>query len=445
MKFIYTYILFFFIAGNALFAQKGFQFYGNNSRKQQVSFKLINNLIVFPINVNGKKLSFILDTGVNKSILFSLSEIDSLALNNIEKVQLKGLGGGDYVDALLSRNNRIQIKNLISRNETIYVILRDQFDLSSRMGITIHGIIGNSLLKNVIVKINYKTKKLHFYNPTSYRYRKRRKRETLPLQFYRNKPYVDAQVQIDTIGTKKIPLKMLIDSGGSDALWLFEHSKEGIETPKRFFNDILGEGLSGTIYGNRSRIPEFYIGKFRINQPTVSFLDTLSTFNARGYKQRNGSIGGNILKRFKVWMDYPNKTITLQKNSFFKNDFNYNMSGLDVIYMGKTLVKELTSAEMNPSGKISNSETNVVSFVTSYAYTFKPSYKINRVVINSPAAKAGLLKGDVLLEINKQKVTNLTLNDIYALFQEKNNKIINLSIDRNGEILRYEFRLQKSV
>ena len=55
---------------------------------------------------------------------------------------------------------------------------------------------------------------------------------------------------------------MLLDSGGSDALWLFENSKKEIKTPKKFFNDILGEGLSGIIYGNRSRIPRLKIGGF---------------------------------------------------------------------------------------------------------------------------------------------------------------------------------------
>ena len=33
------------------------------------------------------------------------------------------------------------------------------------MGTTIHGIIGYDLLKDVIAKINYNTKKIVFYNP----------------------------------------------------------------------------------------------------------------------------------------------------------------------------------------------------------------------------------------------------------------------------------------
>ena len=51
-------------------SQSGFHFYGNDSEKVRVQFQLINNLIVFPMEINGKQLSFILDTGVTKTILF---------------------------------------------------------------------------------------------------------------------------------------------------------------------------------------------------------------------------------------------------------------------------------------------------------------------------------------------------------------------------------------
>ena len=187
---------------------------------------MINNLIVIPIEINGKQLSFILDTGVNKTILFNLTKNDSLGLKNVKKVTLQGLGSGKPVEALISKKNKFRIRNLMSTNEELFVILKDKFNVSARMGVTIHGIIGYNLLKNVIAKINYNTKKITFYNPKTFSYSKCRKCEVFPLQFYRNKPYLDAEVQLDTIGNKMTKVKMLIDSGGSDALWLFEKTKK---------------------------------------------------------------------------------------------------------------------------------------------------------------------------------------------------------------------------
>jgi len=439
-------LLFFFLCislkGNA---QSKFYFLGNNKKQPHLKFKLINNLIIIPIKINGIELSFILDTGVDKTILFDRNFSDSLVLKNIEKISLRGLGDGKAVTALLSKNNQFRIKNMISNYESIFIILKDNFNLSSRLGTTIHGVIGYSLLKDVIVKINYRTKKITFYDPAFFRYKKCRKCATFPLEFYRNKPYIDIAIQLDTIKNKKTDVKMLIDSGGSDAVWLFEHTKEEIKTPKRYFSDVLGEGFSGTIYGNRSRIPEISLGKFAIKNPTVSFLDTLATFNARQFKDRNGSIGGGILKRFTVWIDYPNKQLKLKKNANFKDQFNYNMSGLNVIYNGMILVKEKkTISELNDNG-FGDNNTKVINFVTSYQYKFKPSYKIDHVTKGSPAAKAGILAGDILIKLNRKKAYQYQLKDINGIFQERDQKKIRITIERKGVIKNFEFRLEKKI
>jgi hypothetical protein len=440
---LFTILLFYFSLSTK--AQEGFRFYNQSKNHQRITFKLINNLIVIPLKINGENLSFILDTGVNKTIIFSVSEKDSIGLLNPEKITLRGLGGGEPVAAILSKKNRIKIKGLVSNNETIYVILKDFFDLSSKMGTTIHGIIGYNLLKNFIIKINYDSKKIDFYNPKKYKYKKCRKCEILPIQFYRKKPFVNLQIQLDTVGTMLIKVKMLIDSGGSDAIWLFEDSKPEIKTPLRFFNDILGEGLSGVILGKRSRIPKLKIGNFEIEKPTVSFLDSISTKEARRLKNRNGSIGGNILKRFIVWLDYPNKQVILKKNGSLKKGFNYNMSGLDIVYAGNQLIKEEVA---KPSGVIYNKQadgSNTISFATNFTYKFKPVYKIKSVVKNSAADKVGLRAGDIILKINQNFSHSYKLNEIINKFQERDKKKIKIIVERNGDKLKFEFRLEKKV
>jgi len=426
-------------------SQEGFRFLNQNKKTERIRFKFINNLIVIPLKINGKKLSFILDSGVSKTILFNITQNDSIGLNSVEKVSLRGLGKGEPVEALLSKNNKLSLKNIVSYDETIYVIVRDYFDLSSKMGTTIHGIIGYNLLSNYVVKINYKNRYIDFYDPENYELKRCRKCETFPLNFYRKKPFIDAKVQLDTIGDKLTDVKLLIDSGGSDAIWLFEHTKPEIVTPINHFNDILGEGLSGSIYGNRSRISTFKLGSFIIEQPTVSFLDSISTKNARMYKERNGSIGSNILKRFIVWFNYANNTITFKKNGSFKKGFNYNMSGLDVVYNGKQLVKEEDVRSYSDAYNQSVSSTNSVKFITSFSYKFKPSYRIRNIVANSPADKAGLKVDDIILRLNNKPAHEYQLGEIIQKFQEKDGKRIKITVDRKGEKLKFQFRLEKKV
>jgi hypothetical protein len=426
-------------------AQNGFHFQEKNKRKQRVSFKLINNLIVIPVEVNGKNLSFILDTGVNKTIIFNVSKNDSIDLLNTKKILLRGLGDGEPIAAILSKNNKMRVKGLIAYDESIYVIFKNFFDLSSKMGTTIHGIIGYNLLRNFVLKINYQRRKIDFYNPDTYTYKKCRKCEVLPIEFYRKKPFVNVAVQLDTLGTKLIPVKMLVDSGGSDAIWLFENSKPEIKTPKRFFNDLLGEGLSGSIFGKRSRIPKLKIGRFKIKKPTVSFLDSIANLNAQKFKNRNGSLGGNILKRFTVWLDYSKEQIMLKKNGSFKADFNYNMSGLDIVYSGKELIKEEYSKPSTfgygKQGDVSNS----ISFLTDFTYKFKPTYKIKGVVLGSAGDKAGLKAGDVILRINRKSAYTFKLSEIVNKLQERENKKIRITILRNGQKRTFSFRLEKRI
>lgn len=449
----YTFKRFFLVVftfyTTSFFGQGKFSFFGNNQEKQEVRFKLVNNLIVFPLEINGKQLSFILDTGVNKTILFSLLKTDSLQVNNADKVILKGLGQGEGIEALVSRNNTFRINNLVSNNQLLYVILGDKFDLSSRMGTTIHGIIGHSLFKDMIVKTDYRSKKLTFYNPEYYNFKPCKKCVTFPLIFHKNKPYIKAKVRTMEEPDKEIDVMLLVDSGGSDALWLFENSKKEIRPPELYFDDILGEGLSGTIYGKRSRIKEFILGPYNIMEPTVSYLDSLASFHARKVTERNGSLGGNILKRFKVWVDYPNKRMVLKKVGSLATGFNYNMSGITVAYSGKTLVKEqvnTTSSSyhgLNRDESVSSNST--FSFVTSYRYFFRPRYVISNVVKGSPADMAGVMVGDIFVTINNKKAYEYDLEDIVNLFQERDGKKIYGKVKRNGQTVKFKFYLKKEI
>lgn len=438
-------IILFFIAlfiSYSSFAQGNFKLV-NNTKKQSLSFKLLSNLIVLPIEVNGKELNFILDSGVGSTILFNLNSKDSIPLHNLQKIKLQGLGSEEAVDAILSKGNIFKFNNVVGYGQSVYVIFDDSFDLSSKLGITVHGIIGYELFKNFVVNINYSSKRITFYNPTKYQYKNCKKCETLPLEFYMYKPFVNVGVKLKSSPHKITPVKLLIDSGGSDAMWLFENSHPDILPPKKYFVDFLGEGLSGSIYGKRAMIESLILGKHELKQPTVSYPDSVSVSFARKFEDRNGSLGANILKRFNVTFDYQNHKLTLKKASSFNAPFNYNMSGIELVYNGKILVKENDNANFFAlSANNQSAKNDRVILDYKYKYTFKPSYKIYKLQKNSPAYHAGLQINDILVKINGKYCHDLKLEEIVHKFYEKENKKINLVVERDGKHYEFSFRLK---
>jgi len=433
-------IILLFLSVISGFSQTHFKFYSAD-KKQNISFKLISNLIVIPIEVNHKKLNFILDSGVGTTILFNIHKKDSIELHNIEQIKLKGLGSEEPVDAILSTKNTFKIKNIISPNQKLYVIFNDFFDLSSKLGITIHGIIGYTLLKDFVVKINYSTKKITFYNPDKYNFNGCRKCEKFNLEFYKHKPYIDVGVKMSVNQATVSRVKLLIDSGGSDAMWLFENTHPDIKVPVNYFGDYLGEGLSGSIYGKRSKIEALVLGKYQLNRPTVSFPDSLSIVHALQYKERNGSLGANILKRFTVYFDYKNNKLYLKKGSSFNDSFNYNMSGIELVYNGKLLVREDKYTRFNIENG-STTSNNSILLDYDYKYTFKPSYIVHRVNKDSPAYEAGILPGDILIKINGKFSYDFKLEEIVDKFYQKENTKISVLIERKGQDYLFHFKLR---
>lgn len=382
---------------------QGLSFAYPTQKSLSFPFRFINNLIILPVVINDSDtLQFILDTGVSTSIMTELSIGDSLSLNYTRKVKIKGLGQGEPIDALHSFGNNFYVSGIQGKNQDLLILLQNVFNLSSVFGTRIHGLLGYNIFQNFIVEIDYSKKIISFHDPESYEYKdgwwifhRNRRYETLPLIIHETKPYILAYIIMnDGI---RVPVKLLIDTGASHSLWLDTFSDSLIKLPETTVDVFLGKGLNGDIFGKLGRIPEIHLGSFIIPNPIVAFPDSMSTGQTTGLDHRNGTLGAEILRRFNVIIDYPNKKISLIKNHNFKNRFKVNRSGIDI----EAPVPEL------------------------------PYYVISHVRKGSPADKAGLRRGDEINYINNNNAFNLTINDIYEFFYRKPGKKIKLGITRN--------------
>ncbi len=413
----------------------------NEKKETKVRFKLINNLIIFPLDINGVELSFLLDTGVSKPMIFNILNMsDSLNIKNTETILLRGLGEGESVEALKSEENIIKIGDAIKFNQDLYAIYDSRLNFAPKLGVPVNGIIGYDILKDFVVEINYSRRYLKFYDPKVYSAKHCNKCEVLNLEFHNNKPFIEGNVKIDE---NTIPVKLLIDSGGSDAVWLFEDAKLGIKSGNNFFDDFLGHGLSGSVYGKRSKLEEFAINNFKFKAVNVAYPDSSSISYKRVLKGRNGSVAGEILKRFNITFDYQNAKITFKKNGNFHRKFYYNKTGIVLEYGGYRLIREKDNRSYKVTyGNNFRASSSKIVLNTNYRTIFKPAYTIVELRDNSPAKKAGLMIGDIILKVNERPTENFTLQQITQMFYGESGKWMRLVVERKGMLYEYSFIMQ---
>jgi hypothetical protein len=325
------------------------------------------------------------------------------------------------------------------RNHMFYIVLDPDFNLSSHIGIPVNGIIGFQFFRNNLVEINYKKKRIFVYKDNDKNRKKTEKKySAIPITIEKSKPYLKSKVVMDN---DEIPVKLLIDIGNSDAIWLFQNRSERIKVPPKNFNDFLGRGFSGDVEGKRARIQKFEMSEFEFNNPVVAFPDSGSIKNVTMVADRMGSVGGEIMRRFDVVFDYQNRKMYLKKNNEYNSPFGYNKSGVEIQHKGLQWVQETVRLETVPLSKnIFDSEDDKKKDFK-YKFLLKPIYEIANVRKNSPAAKAGLQKGDIIILINKSPAYKYSLQEINTLFKTDEEKWITLEVERESLILKFSFQL----
>jgi len=386
---------------------RGFLFDNPKEKSITIKFKSASNLIIIPMTINDSDtLNFILDTGVRYPIITELPFINKLNLNYMMPVEIQGLGEGETLTAYRSANNVIKMDGLSARNQEVQMVIDEDFQISHILGIPVHGLIGFNLFKDFIARIDYQNDEITLYRPEHFKYRDRKSDIVMPLLFDGNKPFI--KTQILTEDSVEVPVKLMVDTGASDALWLSEKSDERIKLPSKHIEAFLGRGLSGDLFGTKGRIDAVWVGPLVLPRPIVSFPDTGLVNQLISANDRNGTLGAEILRRFLVTIDYRNARLTLSPTPLIKEPFNYNMSGMEVI---------------NPMPGL-------------------PIFTISNIRENSPAFLAGLKENDQILSINNNHNNSLTLNDINLLLQSKENKKIKMKVLRDGQEIKTQFELQ---
>lgn len=384
------------------------------TKKIELRFQMIHNLIIIPAFINGSDtLKFILDTGVSHTMITSLKGTEGISFNFAREIELFGLGSGREVHAFHSFGNVIELPGIIGFNHNV-IILKEEFDyLSQGLGTQIHGLLGYDVFDSFTVKIDYKAKKLILYDPKYFKTKKRdkilKKSDIIKMEINRRKPYIKARIYNEK--NEESGVNLLVDTGASHAVSLFNSTNKNLEIPGNSLFTFIGVGLSGEIYGHIGRIKKFGIGDYSFKNPIITYPDKISTQISDVENKRNGSLGADILNRFTVIFDYHGKEMILKPNSNYRNDFRYNLSGIDI----STPLPDI------------------------------PIFEITKVRKGSPAWIAGLEEGDQIVTINGIETSEYKLSNIIQMLQSRAGKKLHIGIRRDNQNFSAKFTLEDPI
>lgn len=375
----------------------------------ELSFIRESNLIIVPIKVNGEgPYNFILDTGSESGMVFDKWVIGEKNLVNARTVPVYAADGKKVTDLWVANNLNISLPGVSGVQQSMLVLQENFIDIENVIGVQAHGILGSEIFNRFVVEVDYDNKLLKLYNPQDFKVPRGFSKIPITLENYR--PFVTATVKQEN--KKSIDVNLLIDTGASSALFLDVNRHEDIDLPKKTIEHTLGRALVGIIQGRIGRVKRFNLGKFKFRKVTTSYPENWIV-SKKGNDEydanpRHGTLGSEILSRFRVIFDYHNKAIYLKKAKDYSDSFKFNSAGLNVLASGEDL----------------------------------NSYFITDIIEDSPAVKAELEKGDEIIAIDGKPALFYSLTDINAIFRGPRGTLLVLIIRRNNKILRKQIRLK---
>lgn len=367
-----------------------------------IPFELKNNHVIIPISVNGSKFDVILDTGMPMDglMLYGTDRVEKLGLEYAGfKARIGGAGSeSNHIEADIAMGVTIDVGDLRLKNATTIVAPPMHHFTSYH-----DGVIGASLFNNFVVDINYDENRIELYDPESYSPPK--SAAAVPLTFDHNVPY--AEVAVTTVDGRKVPLTVVVDLGASHGISLNVDTSDAIAVPAKAVRTIIGRGVGGEVRGQVGRIRGLNLGGISLANVVATFPDREHQ-HPGGMNSRNGNLGDGVLNRFNVIFDYAHERMLLVPNEQFGDPFEWNMSGM-----------RLEAGE-------------------------DASLRIDSIIQNSPAAKAGLAVDDVVTHVNGRAVTS---EDMFELREQMKQagEILEIAVTRAGKPLEVKLKLRRMV
>jgi hypothetical protein len=369
-------------AASASGAVVRFAYQGNVA---QLPAEFISNLVFVPVRVNQSQPSmFQLDTTADTSAI-NPSRATELGLSSLRSPVLNLTN----VDA--------GIPKLDSNTAG---------DFAQRVGRSYEGTIGNDLLSDTVLEIAYSRQTVRLYDAGSFQYKGGGK--SFPLTIHDGLPAVRAKIEF--AGHKSGEVLFIINTALTAPLLIsdrYAHEHHLFKGHVKTYPIAPGElGIPGNAVMARAEM--FRIGSYDVAGPLAAFAE--GAFPGSDDPQVAGEIGGGMMRRFTVTIDYVRKIAYFEGNGQIRSDDHEDMSGISLAAGGPGL------------------KTLEVTLVRS----------------GSSGSDAGIQKGDVIEGIDDEATSDISVASARALFTNVGHKY-KLLINHDGKTRTVNLTMKRTL
>ncbi|NND79468.1 MAG: PDZ domain-containing protein [Maribacter sp.] len=361
-----------------------------NAQIEEIPFELKNGIILLKVNINDntEARTFVFDTGATSDLLDSTTA-NTLGLKANYKENASGAGGTKSYEVIL--NQKLTLQNIIEIDST-HLVLTDLTKIKDKLERDFDGIIGYSLLKRYIAKIDYESQKILLYdkieNVDTIGY------ATIPFEFTNGIPIPQFDISITLNNGESFTDRILFDSGASLTLFINTPYNEKNKLSQKAGKSLISEfeNLHDKSISEDIAIKSMNIGGFNLSEMVISIAN--DKYGVSSYKDYLGILGGKVISRFNLILDYSSSLLYLKPNNKFGESFEFPLSGIRL--------KKLDSGII-----------------------------IDKIGKTSSAYEKGIRKGDKLISINKDSSGDL--ENYRELLQKEGENVSLVIINSEGK------------
>jgi hypothetical protein len=334
-----------------------------------VPFQLLNNHIYLDVSINGSApMPFIFDTGATNVLNNDMARQLGIKVEGA----LPTTGFGDKIEETgLAKVKSVSVGGLVIPDQVFTT--QPSTGWVAIEGTPSNGLIGYEFAKRAVLTIDYAARTMTFTKPTSFQPPANVK--PIPFTFDGHTPMLPGTLD-------GAPGQFELDTGSRGALTVmgpFAQANHLMDKIHPKVSGTVGYGVGGPARALLGRAGALVLGPVTIHGPIGEF----SVNKAGGGNEQHtaGNIGGDILKRFTVTLDYGHQLAWLQPNAGNDSPEVFDRSGLWI------------------------------------ARAKDGAIEIADVTSESPAAKLGLVVGDEILSIDGKPATEIQLPALRETFK----------------------------